>query len=226
MKNLKLVIAFALSYIGSKYVFGVVVPKKQKNYVGAFDCAEFIAYTAGQALDVFDYGVRNGDAYTGFFQQDAKDKGVIISVERAARIPGAIVLRYPKPGAIGHIAWSKGDGKTVEAHSTKYGVIESKIDGRRWDVGVLLPGLAYTENLPVKTKAPEIVYRLKSPMMRDPYIKTIQTKLKEKGFYKIAIDDAFGKGTNDAVVAFQKSKGLIVDGEVMPGGETAKALGI
>jgi len=225
--NLKDVLPFAKSYIGSKYVFGIMVPKHVPNYKGAFDCAEFVAYCIGQQLGVFGYGTRNDDAYTGFFGNDAESKGIIIPVTQAAKIPGAILLRKPKGGAIGHIVFSQGNGKTIEAHSTKYGVIESVVDGRRWDYGILLPGIAYSENVaPVNTKAPVIVYRLKTPLMEDPFVRILQTKLKEKGYYMLKLDDYFGPGTQDAVVRFQKAYGLVVDGEVMPGGETAKALGI
>lgn len=221
------VLPFAKNYIGSPYVFGVLVPKTKPGYVGAFDCAEFVAYAIAQVLKVTDYGVRSGDAYTGFFQVDAKSKGEMIPVKDAAMIPGAILLRYPAPGAIGHIAFSQGNGKTIEAHSTKYGVIESKVDGRRWDTGIVLPGIAYCKSADVKSEAPKIVYRFKSPMMRDPYIKTAQDKLKKLGFYnEPKTDEYFGMKMLDAIIKFQKSKGLIADGEFMPGGETAKALGI
>jgi N-acetylmuramoyl-L-alanine amidase len=226
-KNMSDVLSFAKKYIGSPYVFGVVVPKSTPNYKGSFDCAEFVAYTIAQVLGVGDYGVRNGDAYTGFFQVDAKNKGIVISVKDAASIPGAILLRFPAVGAIGHIAFSQGNGKTIEAHSTKYGVIESKVDGRRWDVGVVLPSIPYNKLTEVNTEAPKIVYRFKHPMMQDPYIKVAQDRLKKLGFYtEPKTDEFFGTKMLDSVIRFQKSQGLIADGEFMPGGETAKALKI
>jgi len=226
-KNLKSVLPFAKKYIGSPYVFGVVVPKKDPNYKGAFDCAEYVAYVIAQVLELMDYGVRSGDAYTGFFQADAKSKGVIITPKEAASIPGAILLRFPAPGAIGHIAFSQGTGKTVEAYNTKKGVIESVVDGRRWDIGVLLPGFEYDVLKEVKTAAPAIVYRIKTPMMKAPFIQTVQDRLKKLAYYnEPKTDQYFGNNMLAALVKFQKDKGLIVDGEIMPGGETAKALGI
>jgi N-acetylmuramoyl-L-alanine amidase len=226
-KNLKDVLPFAKAYIGSPYVFGVLVPKLKPGYVGAFDCAEFVAYAIAQVLKVTDYGVRNGDAYTGFFQVDGKAKGILISVKEAASIPGAILLRYPAPGAIGHVAFSQGNGKTIEAHSTKYGVIESKVDGRRWDTGIILPGIEYKPLEPVKTDAPVVVYRFKHPMMQSPLIKAAQNRLKKLGFYmEPKTDEFFGTKMLDALLRFQRSKGLIVDGEFTPTGETALELGI
>jgi putative chitinase len=56
-----------------------------------------------------------------------------------------------------------------------------------------------------------------------PEVITLQTKLKECGFSPGAIDGNFGPGTEAAVLAFQKSQGLLADGVV--GSATAAALG-
>lgn len=224
---MKDVLPFCKKYIGSKYVFGAIVPKKVANYKGAFDCAEFVTYALAQVLGVFGYGSRSDDAYTGYLAEDAQSKGVIISVEQAARIPGAILLRVPKGKAIGHTAFSQGNGKTIEAHSTKHGVKEDKVDGRRWDYGIVMPGIAYDEQPVVKTSAPAIVYRLKSPMMKAPFVEQLQKALKVKGYYTAEkTDQWYGELAQDAVVRFQRANGLIVDGEVQPGGETTKLLGL
>jgi len=53
-------------------------------------------------------------------------------------------------------------------------------------------------------------------------VKRIQERLKELGYYKKKIDGDFGGGTEAAVKAFQKAKGLTVDGAV--GSNTWKAL--
>ena len=55
-------------------------------------------------------------------------------------------------------------------------------------------------------------------------IKAIQTKLKSLGYYTGVVDGIFGTYTLTAVKAFQKAKGLAVDGVVGP--VTAKALGL
>lgn len=54
--------------------------------------------------------------------------------------------------------------------------------------------------------------------------KAIQQKLKELGFYTGKVDGVYGSGTRNAVIQFQKSKGLTADGVV--GNATLKALGI
>ncbi len=53
-------------------------------------------------------------------------------------------------------------------------------------------------------------------------VKALQTKLKEKGFYTGSISGTYGTDTVDAVKAFQKSKGLLVDG--IAGSNTQHAL--
>lgn len=227
MKKGKDVLLLALALVGCKYVLGATVHKDEPHFKGPFDCAEFVAYCNFQTFGIL-YGcdtddlkrVHTADAYTGYFGRDAKALGKIITVAEAAQIPGAIILRVPAPGAIGHVVFSQGNGKTVEANCTKYGCIESVVNGRRFDMGILLPGIEYTSNTSVKSSAPAVVYRLKSPYMVGDFVGKIQKAL------QIPADNIFGDDTNNAVVAFQEREGLVVDGEVMPGGQTARALGI
>lgn len=54
--------------------------------------------------------------------------------------------------------------------------------------------------------------------------KAVQQKLKELGYYKGSVDGVYGKGTRNAVISFQKARGLTADGVV--GTKTAQALGI
>ena len=77
------------------------------------------------------------DAYTGYWAEQAKSDDTFISVEEAARIPGACVLRSPTSNRGGHIVVSDGLGGTIEAHSTNRGVIQHSLTNRRWDAGVL-----------------------------------------------------------------------------------------
>ena len=52
----------------------------------------------------------------------------------------------------------------------------------------------------------------------------IQQKLKKQGFYNGAVDGIYGKNTEDAVIKYQQSKGLRIDG--IAGSETLNSLGI
>ncbi|CCY04295.1 spore cortex-lytic enzyme [Faecalibacterium sp. CAG:1138] len=55
-------------------------------------------------------------------------------------------------------------------------------------------------------------------------VRTLQTKLKNWGYYRGAIDGIYGSGTKAAVIKFQKKNGLTADGIV--GAKTAAALGM
>ena len=55
-------------------------------------------------------------------------------------------------------------------------------------------------------------------------VKSIQTVLKNKGYYEASIDGIFGEKTKAAVINFQKDNNLVQDGIV--GSKTLKALGI
>lgn len=219
-------------HLGETYVLGAVVPKNNPRWRGPWDCAEFVSWLVYQASATL-YGChRNSgdpataDAYTGYWGRDARKLGVRISVEEAARTPGAAVLRLPAVNAIGHIAISDGNGGTVEAHSSRRGVVEDRLAGRRWDMGVLVPGLTYSGlRRTVVVAAPRTrIYRLKRPPMQGPVVREIQRALAAAGVDPGRIDGVFGPLTQAAVLAFQGKKSLVVDGEVGPA--TARALGV
>lgn len=224
-------LALARQHLGEKYVLGVLVPKDNAAWKGPWDCAEFASWVVFQATGQL-YGCSDdstqpsvADAYTGFWQQDAQRLGQIVSVELASRTAGAFVLRTPQHGAVGHIVISDGKGGTVEAHSSKYGVIASKLAKRRWDKGIFVPGIQYTQGPAVKVPTPiGVIYRLTAPLMVGEKIREIQKKLKTAGFDCGGADGIFGPQTHAAVVAFQLTSKLVADGEVGP--LTARALRI
>ena len=55
-------------------------------------------------------------------------------------------------------------------------------------------------------------------------VRNVQTRLKNWGYYKGAVDGIYGSQTVSAVKLFQKRNGLVVDGIV--GAKTAAAIGI
>lgn len=220
-----------LKHVSEKYHLGILAPKDNANWKGPWDCAEFASWIVYQTAGVL-YGCFNdfsrpstADAYTGYWDRDAAVLGHIITLEEAARTPGAAVLRRPAPGATGHIVLSDGKGGTVEAHSTADGVIRSHLAGRRWDMGILVPEIKYQALDPVPVPPPSVtIYRLTTPLMHGPVVTQIQMRLKEEALDPGQPDGVFGPHTHAAVVAFQCAHGLTPDGEVGP--VTAKALGI
>lgn len=223
------IVELGIKHQGEKYQFGALVPKNDKDYAGPWDCAEFaswLVYQVSQRL----YGCANNegdpggaDAYSGFWGRDAERLGKKITVDEAQRTHGAIIVRLAAKGIIGHVVISLGDGRTVEAHSTKTGVIVSNLHGRRWDFGVLVPWIAYTQwaaPLP-PVKKPGKIYRYTTPMMTGPAVGAIQKAL---GFMGKAVDGIYGPKTFAAVRHFQERSGLVADGEVGP--QTASKLGV
>lgn len=221
----------ARRHVGEKYILGSLAPKNNPNWTGPWDCAEFASWLVFQSAGIL-YGCENdqGDpasanAYTGFWSRDANSTGTRIALDQAARTPGAAVLRVPQAGATGHVVISDRRGGTVEAHSSKRGVIAFKLAGRRWDTGILVPGITYSQLAPVVVPLPsKPVFRLTDPHMQGPKVKEIQKALKAAGFHPGPPDGDFGPMTQAAVVGFQVARGLVPDGEV--GSKTARALGI
>lgn len=216
----------AIPHQGEKYSFGVIVPKNDNDYTGPWDCAEFTTWLVYQLTGRL-YGCANNagdpagaDAYSGFWARDAVKLGTKISVQDAAAIRGALVLRIAGNDMIGHIVVSNGAGATIEAHSTKTGVIVSSLNNRRWDYGILVPWMDYeihdSNHPPIKK--PGIIYRLTSPMMTGDKVKEIQKAL------GIPADGIYGPRTFNAVKTFQKNSSLVADGEV--GVNTANKLGL
>jgi hypothetical protein len=150
--------------------------------------------------------------------------GKRISVAEAARFPGAFVLRHSEAG--GHIVVSDGRGGTVEAQSTRTGVVSASLANRRWDTGVLVPFVEYTQSAgPVVVNPPRtVIFHLADQSMKGETVKKIQRALKKAGFDPGAIDGDFGRLTAAAVRAYQASRRLMADGEVGP--KTARSLGI
>jgi peptidoglycan hydrolase-like protein with peptidoglycan-binding domain len=223
----------ARQHIGEKYV-NTLVPKDDPNWKGPWDCAEFMSWLVYQEAGIL-YGCLDdkakpskADAYTGVpgWQADVQRLGIGVSVDKAAATVGGILLRYPPavPNAMGHIALCDGEGGTVEAKGRAYGVVADTVHGRRWDTGVLIPGINYSVDDGIEVRAPVLIYRRNASNMDSAIVVRIQRALAAKGFDPGKIDGEFGPATEAAVLNFQRTEGLVEDGEVGP--NTAAALGI
>lgn len=224
------VLELAVGHLDEPYVFGARAPMANAGWQGPWDCAEFASWCVFQAAGIL-YGVRprqdpvRADAFTGFWGEQAREDDAGIPVEQAARIPGACLLRLPTTELVGHIAFSDGHGGTVEAHSSSTGVIRHRVSNRRWDLGVLIPGIRYfMAEEPVEVVLPSNLLRLTDPMMRGPRVRAVQEALARGGLLPGEVDGVFGPQTQSALVQFQVAHGLVADGEV--GERTLLALDI
>lgn len=219
------VLALAQQHIGESYVFGTRVPIGNPNWKGPWDCAEFVSWCVYNASGIL-FGTEpaddplRADAYTGYWAQQAAKLGCAVSVADAMAIPGAILLRKPQPGATGHIVISDGVGGTVEAHSSALGVIASTASGRRWDTGILVPGINYfRSDLETPTPDTPFVLRLTHPMMQGERVRRVQEALNKLGLPAGSEDGVYGPQTAHAVEIFQAQNGLVADGEFGPATE-------
>jgi murein L,D-transpeptidase YcbB/YkuD len=225
-------VALAAKHVSEKYVLGSSVPKDNASWKGPWDCAEFVSWCVYQLTGkLYGCNKNNGapsiaDAYTGYWKRDSSKLLQRVSLDEAAVTAGAIVLRSPATSQMGHIVISDGRGGTVEAASSKLGVKQLKLAGRRWDLGLLIPEISYStmpSEIPV-IRQPNAVLRLTKPNMSGAIVQQVQRALKAQGYMPGVIDGQYGPHTAQAVRAFQAAVGLVADGEV--GAKTFKALKI
>lgn len=129
----------------------------------------------------------------------------------------------------GHVGIYLGDGLVAEATGIDKGTIISQISDQKWTYGLTFSYIDYNIIEPVSST--QISYKGKNPYTEpDSLIKKGQTGEKVKWLqwelveagYNILIDGIFGPATYNALVAFQKSTKIVVDG--ICGSNTKKAL--
>lgn len=224
------ILELARKHVGERYVLGARAPMGNPSWTGPWDCAEFVSWCLYQASGIlFGTEPRNdpvrADAYTGYWAQQCREAGCTVTVGLAIVTTGAVLLRFPQPGAIGHVVFSDGKGGTVEAHSTARGVIEGQVNGRRWDTGILVPGIRYHQSGDtIVHESPIGVIRLTHPLTKSDLVRQIQLRLSELGYSPGLADGVYGPQTAHAVTRFQADKSLVADGEVGPA--TRQALGL
>ncbi|HEY7042778.1 MAG TPA: NlpC/P60 family protein, partial [Nocardioidaceae bacterium] len=132
----------AVAQRGDQYIFGAEANPTDAN-PDAFDCSELVQWSAHQA----GVEVPDGAMYQYL---DLKAKGDLMPVEQALHTRGALLFYFSsEPTASGgrpseaHVAISLGNGKTIEAKGTDYGVNEFPAEGRFNYAGVI-PGLSGT----------------------------------------------------------------------------------
>jgi len=131
----------AATRIGEEYILGSRADMDDPNFHGPWDCAEFVTWVVYQLTGKL-YGVtEDDDPWTGAWMDDMLHHKVYrVPLSVAIKTPGAVLLRRSKKG--GHIAFSTGDGGTIEAMGRKYGVRTGKAAGR-FNYGILVPGVDY-----------------------------------------------------------------------------------
>lgn len=223
----KAIVEIAKKHIGEKFVLGSRAKYTDVNYKGPWDCAEFgtwcVYQVSGHIYGAFGKNPLTADAYTGEWMRQALQDGATINIAEAAKIPGAILVRHS--GRNGHVAISNGNNGTIEAMGSRWGVREGKIFGRKWNFGVLVPGVTYNlEDIEIEIEEDPVVYQITHPYMSGSKIEQIQQALKDIGYDPGTVDGIYGLRTELAVKKYQIDQGLVPDGDVGP--QTLESLGI
>jgi cell wall-associated NlpC family hydrolase len=125
----------ALSMKGVPYVFGAEASVKNPR-PAAFDCSEFVEWVCGRnGITIVD-----GAASQFYF---CKRKGLEIGLEQAYQTPAALLFRVGGSNRQEHVAFSQGNGRTIEAAGRAYGTLELNARGRSWNRAALIPGVRY-----------------------------------------------------------------------------------
>jgi cell wall-associated NlpC family hydrolase len=139
----------ALGQTGDPYVWGAEAAPGTDNPM-SFDCSELIQWAAAEA----GVTVPDGSWYQYLALQE---QGSTMSVDEALQTRGALLFWFssePTEGggrpAEAHVAISLGDGQTIEARGSEYGVGSWSGEGGRFNYAAVIPGLA-TAALPAAT---------------------------------------------------------------------------
>lgn len=136
------------SQAGDPYVFGAEVNLNDPD-PPAFDCSEFVEWASHQ----IDLEPRMPDG-SWYQARHCAANDTLISVPGATATPGALLFRFSSSPFTGgrpssaHVAVSRGDGTTIEARGSAWGVGSWQANDRGWTHAALVPGLDYTDPVP------------------------------------------------------------------------------
>lgn len=130
----------AVAQTGDRYVFGAETKMNDPN-PSTFDCSELVEWAAHQA------GVKVQDGAWNQFRSISHNGGIVVPVDQAVHTPGALLFSFSsdpngsQPKAA-HVAISLGNGKTIEAKGSQYGVGSWEASTKRFQYAVIVPEFA------------------------------------------------------------------------------------
>jgi hypothetical protein len=128
---------------------GADVPFDDPNYKGPWDCAEFCSWVvykvAGIIIGCIDNTkpIKKLEPYSDAWYNDGLSAIKKVSYNEAVNTPGAVMVRRPTSERSGHVVFSQGNGKTIEAMDSRRDVTESSPRNRIWNVCFLIDGIDY-----------------------------------------------------------------------------------
>lgn len=189
----------------------------------AYDCAQLTRYACKAAGQELVSGANSQWKKVAWDQ-----KGKIASLPD---VPGVLLYHVNSKGVMTHTGVYIGDGYAVEARAAQYGVVKTAVKDRTWTHWAALPGVLtgevvqsltqpeQTKEEPPKTvskASPSEVIQMETIRSRSKgtQVKVLQWLLSQNGYDVGTVDGIFGSKTLAAVKAYQKAKGLSVDGIV------------
>jgi hypothetical protein len=168
----------------------------------AYDCSGLIvAYLLREGLIGYDT-TANGL----YFDQ-------CTAIQKAELRAGDLVFRkYSTKNQMYHVGVYMGDGSVVHAKGRDVGVVRESLSATAWNRFGRLKAFAGVDSTAAYVRS----LRRTLPNMQGDDVRTVQTALLAAGFDPKGIDGLYGKNTEKAVKAYQKAKGLKVDGIVGP----------
>lgn len=142
------VLRFALAQAGDAYQLGAEASSGDANPT-VFDCSELVEWACARA------GVQPKMPDLTWNQQlHCQQHGLLIGIEQAYATRGALLFRHrdgagnavsdmSKFPSSAHVAFSLGNGRTIEAMDPKNGVCEGNARRDSWTTGALIPGVDY-----------------------------------------------------------------------------------
>jgi len=211
--NIEDVLLLSLAQRGDKYVFGAKASKKVVN-PDKFDCSGLVTWACERAGLTMPNGA---------FAQWKHTRRSDLTVATGMRMRGALLFVGDGTGqgrdAITHVAWSLGDGTTIEARGKKWGV-GCCPSVKRFDFAAKVPGASYgkAKVAPVKQTAGRPVIKRGSTGPYVAYLQTVLRKrdLKGKNGKLLPVTGKFAENTEFIVKAIQLWYRVEDDGEVGP----------
>ena len=187
----------------------------------AYDCAQLTRYAckaAGQEL------VSGSNAQWKKTPWDKKG-----TIDTLPDVPGVILYHMDSNGEMSHTGVYVGGGLAVEARAAAYGVVKTAVKSRSWTHWAALPGVlsddgwqspSQTEKPKESTTKPQnaasgtavITMSTLRSGSKGTQVKVLQWLLNQNGHNAGTADGIFGSKTLAALRAYQKAKGLSVDG--------------
>ena len=243
MKTGKGLAEYAIAQLGRPYWWGcfgqradgVLYAQKKKQYPGYYTAADFHNQYGQKVHDCV--GLIKGylwcDSPDGSPKYNGAQDVAVEGLYRTCHRKGGISTLPETPGVcvfmanMGHVGVYIGNGEVVEAMGHAVGVVKTKLVGRGWAYWGMPSWLTYDETTqPTQSSTPAQQFKtmktdlplLKRGAKGIPVKKLQHLLLLEESSKKLiedsgGADGEYGKGTQDAVIAYQKSKRLHVDGE-------------